>query len=152
MILTAENVPELCAQSSKVRLVGGNGGWGESHQVLKRVLFADGLRSEMGISSSVVRDDLRSYSAQVCAASDTFPAEEGLVKAFPFLHPYRSSKLFSAFFFDVESAKKKAKQKRNAGKWISPLRRRPRLRLWKPQTFEKVWSKLLNQVKLTPLN
>ena len=79
----------------------------------------------MGISSSVVRDDLLTHIAQVCAASDTFPAGEGLVKAFPRLHPYRSPKLFSAFSFDATGTKEKAKQKENAGNGVSPLRRRP---------------------------
>ena len=45
---------------------------------------------------------------------------------------------FSAFSFDAKGTKEKAWQKENAVKRISLLRERPRLRLWKPQTFEKV--------------
>jgi len=67
-----------------------------------------------------------------------FPAGEGLVKALPRLHPYRSPKSFSAFSFDATGTKEKAWQKENAVKGISLLRERPRLRLWNPQTFEKV--------------
>jgi len=59
-------------------------------------------------------------------------------KAFPRLHPYRSPKSFPAFSFDAKGTKEKAWQKENAVKGISLLRERPRLRLWKPQTFEKV--------------
>jgi len=64
----------------------------------------------------------------------------GKVKVYvlPRLHPYRSPKLFSAFSFDAKGTKEKAWQKENADKRISPLRERPRLRLWNPQTFEKV--------------
>jgi len=45
---------------------------------------------------------------------------------------------FSAFSFGEEGPKEKANKKKRAGKGLSLLRERPRLRLWKPQTFEKV--------------
>ena len=45
---------------------------------------------------------------------------------------------FPAFSFDAKGTKEKAWQKENAVKRISLLRERPRLRLWNPQTFEKV--------------
>ena len=44
---------------------------------------------------------------------------------------------FPAFSFDATGPKEKANKKKRAEK-ISLLRERPRLRLWNPQTFEKV--------------
>ena len=73
-------------------------------------------------------------------------------KVFSCLHPYRSPKSFSAFSFDAKGPKEKANKKKMPIKEISLLRERPRLRLWNPQTFEKVWSKLSSLVMLTPIN
>ena len=71
---------------------------------------------------------------------DTFPGlgeGPGLNRFLTYIHIVFLTP-FPAFSFDAKGTKEKAWQKENAGKGISLLRERPRLRLWKPQTFEKV--------------
>jgi len=66
------------------------------------------------------------------------PLGKAIVGSPPRLHLYSSLNPIPAFSFDAKDPKEKAWQKENAVMGISLLRERPRLRLWNPQTFEKV--------------
>ena len=71
---------------------------------------------------------------------DTFPdlgEGQGLNRFLTYIHIVFLTP-FPAFSFETKGPKEKANKKKRAVKGVSLLRERPRLRLWKPQTFEKV--------------